>query len=199
MNYDTVPRIVRYQTPPQMSGRRGYEAARECLRIDFTYRCAYCCIHEIDNGGENFEIDHFKPVNQGGEINNYENLYWSCRGCNGFKSGKWPIEELMKLGIHFIDPCKECEYPTHLIEDDNGHIIANSRAGEYHIDALRLNRKSRVYKRQERNKVIRKYNEAISLAKAIAPDLQDSTKYQFIMETLTDLKMQIDSSIPTMR
>ena len=35
------PRVVRKETPPQMRGRDGYLKAREHLRRDFDYRCAY--------------------------------------------------------------------------------------------------------------------------------------------------------------
>ena len=90
------PRIKRQETPPKMTGRRGYLKAREYLRRDFENRCAYCMIHETQGGGaEAFWIDHFKPRSKGGYVNDYNNLYWACM----------PSPPERRKGYRFADLC----------------------------------------------------------------------------------------------
>ena len=180
-------RILRREIPPPMSGTRGYEKAREHLRLDFAQRCAYCGVHESHHGVENFEIDHFMPVSRGGGISDYVNLYWACAGCNSFKSNKWPSDILVQRGIRFIDPCDETEFPTHFAEDDGGVLIANTTAGGYHVDSIRLNRRARVHLRQSRTQLIIRYSQARSLLKAMRDDVKNSPEGRYIVEALEDV------------
>ena len=112
------PRVVRKETPPQMRGRDGYLKAREHLRRDFDYRCAYCMIHEQQVGGiEGFSIDPFRPRSKSGCVNDYANLYWVCMGCNRSKGDTWPTSSEHRWGLRFADPCNEPGYGIHFVEN----------------------------------------------------------------------------------
>jgi hypothetical protein len=176
-----------------MTGTHGYVRARECLRRDFANRCAYCCISEVDNGGENFEIDHFRPISRGGDANDYDNLYWSCHGCNGHKGDQWPTGDMLGSGIRFADPCSEPDYPLHFIEDDDGLLVPLTQCGDYHVDAIKLNRRSRLARRRRRNELLSRYQIALELA-SVLPQSQRE-----ILEVLIELSSQLTDLIPVMR
>jgi hypothetical protein len=158
------PRIVRKETPPIMRGRDGYLKARELLRRDFDYRCAYCMIHEQQAGGpESFSIDHFRPRSKGGRVNDYANLYWTCIGCNRNKGHTWSTPSERRRGFRFADPCQEQDYGVHFVENDQGELVPQTLCGEYHLKLLRLNRPSRVARRRERNEFMAQFTEVASL------------------------------------
>jgi len=192
-------RIIRRQIPPEMAGPRGYERAKDGLRADFTYRCAYCGVREEDNGGENFEIDHFCPVSRGGAVNDYANLYWSCSGCNAFKSNKWPNEEMELIGVRLLDPCREWEFPQHLLEDESGILQGRTKAGRYHIDCLRLNRRSRVDKRQDRNELMALHDQAQSFINEMSDEIKDTEEFQLLVRVLDGLRDRARMTITIMR
>jgi hypothetical protein len=147
-----------------MSGRDGYLKAREPLRRDFDYRCAYCLVHEQQVGGlEAFSIDHFRPRSKGGRVSDYANLYWSCNGCNRVKAESWPTASERSQGARFADPCREQDYGFHFIENELGELVPRTRCGEYHIVVLRLNRPSRVAYRNSRNRLTAQLAEATTL------------------------------------
>ena len=153
-------RILRRENPPPMRGEDGYREAKEYLRRDFANRCAYCMIHETDNGeAENFWIDHFQPRSKGGATNEYENLYWSCAKCNHIKHDKWPSPVESANGYRFADPCVEPDYGLHFVENSAGRIVPLTDCGEYHIDRLFLNRTSRLEHRINRNMEKRRLEE----------------------------------------
>jgi hypothetical protein len=182
-----------------MTGSRGYVRARESLRVDFSFRCAYCGVREEDNGGENFEIDHFRPVSRGGELNSYANLYWSCSGCNGFKSNKWPNEDMELNGVRLLDPCREGEFPQHLIEVESGFLAGRTKAGHYHIDCLLLNRQSRVTKRKNRVELLARHAEAQALLNGLPDEIRDTDHCQYIIRELNRMRMTLNVSIIEMR
>ncbi len=158
------PRIRRKETPPQMTGRRGYLKAREHLRRDFEERCAYCMIHETRGGGiESFWIDHFKPRSKGGRVNDYNNLYWACMSCNHIKGAVWPTSPERRKGYRFVDPCREQDYGVHFVENEDGNLIPQTPCGEYHVLKLRLNRSTRLALRRERNEFAAHLAEALVL------------------------------------
>lgn len=158
-------RVTRKESPPEMTGRTGYRACKEHLRRDFENRCAYCCIHEDEAGGdEHFWIDHLKPVSKHGPVNEYDNLYWACMGCNRHKGASWPDATMSALGYRFVDPCIEQDYGAHFYEDVDGTLHPLTRPGTYHLDKLNLNRRSRKKRRRERSEFLAALQVAIELA-----------------------------------
>jgi hypothetical protein len=199
MAADSPARINRQETPPIMKGRRGYTRAREHLRQDFDKRCAYCCIHEKENGQENFEIDHFQPVKHGGAINDYRNLYWSCAGCNGHKASLWPTVEMQQKGIRFADPCNELDFPTHFQEDENGILMPITPCGAYHVKVLRLNRDSRVIKRRHRTHLMALLLDILNLIETLPSDILNSPYEKALQDVVERVSRQIEFAIPIIR
>lgn len=156
------PRVARRQEPPAMQGRRGYEAAKDSLQLDFDHRCAYCMIAEAQHtdGADGFQIDHFMPVARGGAVNDYDNLYWSCSRCNSWKHDHWPTLVEWAAGYQYVDPCLERDYGVHFVEDADGVLQPQTRSGEYHVRRIRLNRDSLVELRRVRREQARKLDDA---------------------------------------
>jgi uncharacterized protein (TIGR02646 family) len=184
------PRIVRKETPPEMTGRDGYLKAREHLRRDFGCRCAYCMIHEHQVGGvEGFWIDHFRPRSKGGSANDYANLYWACMGCNHIKGDAWPTPSERRRGRRFADPCREQDYGVHFMENEQGELVPQTPCGEYHVQALRLNRPGRVERRRERNELRARLAEAMALIERLEQEAATPLEH----EAMAHLQREIES------
>ena len=116
---------------------------RDCLRLDFEFRCAYCLIHEADyQGHESFEVDHFVPKSKARTLERrYPNLYYACRLCNkrGRKGDHWPTTDEEARGERFVDPCKE-NWEDHVSFEEDGSVGALTRAGDYSIRTIGLDR-----------------------------------------------------------
>jgi len=115
---------------------------KKYLRKDFCKQCAYCLIREGDLAGpDSFEKDHFKPKALGG-TDFYDNMYYSCRSCNGAtgKSDTWS-ETL-------LDPCKEDILGPHIILTEDYVFIPKTVEGAEYIRTFKLNRKSYINKRR---------------------------------------------------
>jgi HNH endonuclease len=138
-----MPIFQRRPNPPNYANYRAY---KPLLREDFQYRCAYCLLHEgqaqLGEGFQNFQIDHFRPRNSFPElINVYDNLCYACRWCNRAKWQTWPTEEQLASGYRFVDPCAEDLYKEHArLIPDTGKLQPKTRAGDYTIREIRLNR-----------------------------------------------------------
>src|SRR5438034_528748 len=148
--------FTRSQNVPRFANYQDY---RPFLRLDFFSHCAYCTGHETELGGEDhFEIDHFRPKSKfPRHINNYNNLYYACRGCNkrGAKGEQWPSLALRRAGYRFFDPVQENAYVMHLRELPSGRLRDRTRVGDYSIKKLRLNRDGLVLLRKKRRQMRR--------------------------------------------
>jgi hypothetical protein len=81
--------------PQRVAGRKygpqgyaNYEAYRDWLRDEFSFRCAYCLMREPWlRGRSGFQIDHCIPQAQypAGKLD-YDNLVYTCPWCNHAKS-----------------------------------------------------------------------------------------------------------------
>lgn len=177
-----------------MAGSRGYGKAKDHLRRDFQRRCAYCLLHEEKAGGdEHFEIDHFQPKTKGGLINDYRNLYWSCRGCNRVKSSWWPTPQQMSLDERFADPCAEQDYGVHFEELSSGYLRELTVCGKTHLLHLRLNRPNRLRLRIQRLTLWNRLNDVENrLARGnISADL-----HAFLSNMIEELKAEMSVEIP---
>lgn len=142
-------RVVRAHNPAALC-RANAALVRGCLRIDFRERCAYCLVHAHQIGIRHFEIDHHRPRARGG-TEDYRNLYWSCRACNGIKWNIWPSRAESQGGSRFCDPCAEWDAGVHYVEKRSGELKAVTACGDYHIVKLGLNRADLVKWRAERS------------------------------------------------
>jgi len=104
-------------------------------------------------GPDHFEIDHHRPSSKFfALINDYSNLYYSCRGCNkkGAKGENWPSDDLYNAGFRFFDPIVENAYQIHMRETQSGRLVQKTNVGVYSIEILRLNRDGLLKLRRSR-------------------------------------------------
>src|SRR5438046_10063289 len=143
----------RRSNPPSYTDFQRY---KPLLRADFSYRCAYCLLHEGDElagGFHHFQIDHFRPKSHPAFkhlISNYSNLYYSCQWCNRAKWETWPSDSEKASGYEFVDPCKADLYLTHARLREDGKLESKTNAGEYSIGEIRLNRRMFIKLREAR-------------------------------------------------
>lgn len=146
-----------------------YSSFRQKIREDFRECCAYCLLHEIMLGGEeSFEQDHHRPQRDFKHlVDEYKNMYWSCKVCNKNKSCHWPKPKLVKSGRIFIDTTVD-DFATHFKELDDGTWHPLTKAAEYTLEKIRLNRKNLL--------IIRKALRVKSKEKSMPlPDWQNMT------------------------
>ncbi len=107
------------------------------LREDFNNMCGYCNSHD-EYRHTYFEVDHFVPKSifiKNGNIalTQYDNLVYSCKFCNNFKSAKWPSndERIFNDGnVGFVDPC-DTDYDNHFYRTLDGGIMWRTNLGKW--------------------------------------------------------------------
>jgi hypothetical protein len=155
--------VFRRRTPPPGPFKH-YSAYRPFVREDFEECCAYCLLHEILAAGpESFELDHFRPKSLPGfsrQINDFYNLYYTCRPCNHAKGSTWPDLALEDAGFGFLDLCAET-FSAHFQEEPDGSWVPLSPRAEYTLEKLRLNRSHLVR--------IRRYLREIAKERGLEP------------------------------
>jgi hypothetical protein len=139
------------------------ERQRNCLRLDFDFRCVYCLTHESEAAPGYqygaFEIEHFKPKGMKkfrGLRHTYSNLLWSCQTCNRAKGIKWPAADLARAGFRFVDPSTE-GLGKHLFLTGLDTVAHQTKAGEYIVRQLNLNSPTHKQRRQRRNDLIKRF------------------------------------------
>ena len=110
------------------------------VREEARGRCGYCLCSEILVGMP-MEIEHIIPQALGGETT-YNNLWLSCRRCNGFKgfliSG---IDPSTGGEARLFNPRQE-DWAEHFSWSINGiEIIGLTPTGRATVEALKLNNK----------------------------------------------------------
>ncbi|MBW3596920.1 MAG: HNH endonuclease, partial [Planctomycetes bacterium] len=105
-----------------------YESYRPWLRDEFSFRCVYCLKREqwgILRG--TFDIDHFLPQQTApGRMTDYDNLVYSCAGCNA-----------AKRALVLPDPSQVLVYPNVVVHSD-GRIQGRSSEAKAMIEQLDL-------------------------------------------------------------
>jgi hypothetical protein len=150
-----MPIFKRRSHPPVYGNYKQY---KPLLREEFNYRCAYCLLHEgqegLGGGFHNFQIDHFRPVQTfPALVSVYANLYYACRWCNRAKWRTWPTEEQQASSFRFVDPCAEDLYKDHArLIATTGELKPTSPPGDYTIREIQLNRG--IFKGLRRRRVI---------------------------------------------
>jgi hypothetical protein len=98
------------------------------------------------------QVDHFDPKIGPRRRNEYSNLMLASERSNNAKSDSWPSSSERRAGVRFLDPTRECEFGTHIVEHSRSHkLIARTPAGQYHIDTLDLNSEQLVKARKDRS------------------------------------------------
>lgn len=158
---------------------------REIVRRRFHFCCGYCGVHENDVGSE-LEIDHFKPLAFGG-TDELDNLVYCCPACNKFKHDFWPSDEAAVNPRRLLHPLRD-NPAEHLVENEDGRLIALSETGAFHIGKLRLNRLQLLAFRKKRQ-VQRKVYSAIAeaLEKRGRLGMRDTELKDLLNEALSQL------------
>jgi hypothetical protein len=107
---------------------------REFVRRRANYACEFCGVSEEDVGGE-LTIDHLRPKSRGGD-DDPENLIYACSRCNLYKQDYWPNQP---SEVPLWNPRQET-VSLHMLELEDGQLIALTAVGERTIQRLRLNR-----------------------------------------------------------
>lgn len=124
-----------------------YRSYKDYLAEDFKHRCAYCNLLDTEITSF-FEIDHFVPQAEIEKhpsllylINDYENLIYACRNCNGEKSDifEGDISQNSYENKRFYDPVK-VDYNTVFYRNKCGTICSNDAKGKSMIIDLKLYR-----------------------------------------------------------
>ncbi|PWY54324.1 NinG family protein [Legionella qingyii] len=132
-----------------------YKTYKPELRKNFNYSCGYCQTREPEIGGSknSFQIDHYKPKSKFPDlINNYENLIYACRACNGYKSDYWPSsiwDNLLKKII--LNPRVE-DFEKH-IDKSNFAWYGITFRGKWNISTLRLASETQISIRKDRARI----------------------------------------------
>jgi hypothetical protein len=131
--------------PEQVAGRQhgprgyaNYEAYRDWLRDEFSFRCAYCLMREPWLRGRfGFQIDHCLPQAQypAGRLD-YDNLVYTCPWCNQAKAG-----------VAVPNPT-EVAYGTALRVKEDGVMEAKSELGQVLLEGLKLDHPELTYQRR---------------------------------------------------
>jgi hypothetical protein len=116
-------------------------AEREALRARYQRQCGYCGTTEIDAGGE-LTVDHFQPQTKGG-ADTPENWVYACIRCNDYKGDYWQPGSVARILHPLLD-----DLAVHLCESEDGHLIALTETGRFHIDHLQLNRPQLIRQRE---------------------------------------------------
>lgn len=145
----------RRHTPPQATGRFGYQNYRPCLRWDFGFTCAFCLLHEGDLaefGAEGMGvtwIEHFTPASVEAEtINDYENCFYTCRFCNLARLNA-PLVD--KSGRRLINPCSHTWGQRFFLSLDD-HLLPDKTDPDavYTAETYDLNDERKVMRRRRR-------------------------------------------------
>jgi hypothetical protein len=129
------------RVPGRKHGPRGYahyEAYRDWLRDEFSYRCAYCLMREPWLRGRlGFQIDHCIPQVQStaGRLD-YNNLVYTCPWCNQAKAG-----------VAVPNPT-DVAYGAALHVNEDGIIEARNALGQVLVEGLKLDYPDLTYQRR---------------------------------------------------
>jgi len=124
-----------------------YKSYKPYLAEDFQHRCAYCNLLDTEITSF-FEVDHFVPQAEFKDKpnfsylkNDYQNLVYSCRNCNGEKSDIFEgnLNDNPYENKRFYDPEKN-DYNAIFFRNKSGSICSNDAKGKSMIVDLKLYR-----------------------------------------------------------
>lgn len=167
--------------------RDDYHKYKTEIQQDFHNICGYCgkskeCLYE------EHEIDHFVPkdIDKKRE-NDYYNLVYACKKCNGSKQKDWPTKNKHKPnenGKGYCDPAT-AEFDKHLERNEEGNIMYKTEVGQYmykrlHFDIRPISYVWKLMKLMEMEKKLKEENnkdiERLEILDSIS-DLRQYLKY----------------------
>ena len=209
MFYPEKKRRTAYSKTKKGKYYANYSYYRNEIREDSLFRCVYCDIHELENGGdEHMHLDHFRPRSIekfSSLVSDPNNLVWACAGCNNLKSDCWPITDsdscfAGKEG--FLDPFVD-SYKEYFLIADDGLLVPIKDPGQYMVMVLALNRESRKKVRELRllkTKLVDEFSRKIEELNAwryeveADDDLDEDQKYIQI-ERISELQSWLQTNL----
>jgi hypothetical protein len=116
--------------------------------------CCEYCWSQVSFSPDPFSIEHSVPKVKGG-TDEFENLAWSCQGCNGHKhTATEAIDPISGQRVALYNP-RIHQWDAHFVWDDDFSMMVGLTAiGRATIDRLHLNRSGVVNLR----KMLRKFD-----------------------------------------
>lgn len=156
--------------------RKNYEKiAKDCKE-----RCAYCDITIAEYGGDEMQLDHFRPRKYFKHLTTHPyNLYLACPKCNGLKKDDWPADRqddkpTFSGAFGYIDRVSE-DVSAYFSVGPCGKIFPLNDPATYIVKKLHLNRNSRVNVRRKRV-LDAKRHELTEQAKLLLISIKDELK-----------------------
>lgn len=130
-----------------MSGKYISKKIRKAVVERAFARCEYCQSW-MKNAIHPFNIDHVIPLDKGGN-STYDNLAYSCGGCNSFKATRIDgIDPVTQSAATLFNPRKD-NWTSHFTwSDDYLEVIGLTPTGRATVEALRLNRSGLINMRK---------------------------------------------------
>ena len=128
-----------------------YKSFKPWLRDDFQFCCVYCLWRETwcPDGDAWFGIDHdFSRASRPEQRGEYDNLVYSCNGCNSVKRDK-------SLPL---DPCED-RWGNHLRDIPDGTVEAITETGQRCKSVCGINRPLLVEARRRMRQLLRELSE----------------------------------------
>jgi hypothetical protein len=113
-------------------------SVRRSIAEQARHRCGYCLTPEALSGAA-MEVEHILPEAMGGETVE-ENLWLSCRRCNGSKGARThAMDPVTADAVPLYNPRTQ-PWPDHFEWSPDGtHILGKTLTGRATIEALRMN------------------------------------------------------------
>lgn len=131
-----------------------YKTWKRALSVEGKQQCCYCAIHESRFGGfRNFHVEHYRPKSIFKTlVDDYGNLLYVCAVCNSFKGNSWPSDENPAIAVApndtgYLSPIL-FDYNMVIEVDGAFHVTSESKAAQYMIERVFLNRPQLVLMRR---------------------------------------------------
>ena len=119
------------------------ENLRRLVAARASHRCEYCRSPKAFATGP-FEVEHIVPLAKGGS-NDFDNLAYSCDGCNGHKNARTAAKDLLTgVEVPLFHPRLDSWDEHFSWYKNNVHIAGKTPVGRVTVHLLRMNREELV-------------------------------------------------------
>lgn len=138
MNWRLIVKTASDLVPPY-----NYDIWKEMLSEEGHRQCVYCSLDENTGGGiKFFEIEHYQPESKFKALaRDYDNLFFACAICNGFKNNDWKDADTTDLSLIIYPKPSVTDYSTLFdVNFNDGNISGKFSCSKYLVTKLYLNR-----------------------------------------------------------
>ncbi len=166
---------------------------------DCQHRCVYCDITIVEAGGDEMQLDHFRPQDHFEHLETHpHNLYLACPKCNVLKTSDWPCSKDADNAPSYIGGVGYLDRFIHNAEnylrvEEDGKIFQLAGPVNYMIEKMKLNRPSRVNIRRKRKIDSKKTKLLEGIARLTDKLIQDSEQGKLSAAQVTNKAKHIKS------